>query len=96
MTSINKTVEIEIEKWHKFNTSLKCLDTFIYCLHIDLVEEDFSTKKENFALLHFLKIKKNYLNLKIYHSNIKHLSSSNEKLMFYLENILIKKGFNLE
>ena len=55
MTSINKTVEIEIEKWHKFNTSLKFLDTFIYCLHIDLVEEDFSTKKRISLYYTFLK-----------------------------------------
>ena len=95
MTSIQKTVEREIEKWKKINSNIKVLNACINSVYVALVDNR-NFKKENFTHFHYLKMKKHYLNLKIYHFNIKHLSSSNEKLMFYLENILIKKGFNLE
>ena len=52
-------------------------------------------KKKSFTRLHFLKMKKQYIYLKIYHYNIKKLSS-NEKLLCYFESILTSRGFNLE
>ena len=40
-------------------------------------------------------MKRDYIYLKIYHDNIKK-TLSNEKLLYYLESILLAKGYDLE
>ena len=49
--------------------------------------------KKSFILLHYLKMKKDYILLKIYHNNIKKISS-NEKLLNYFGSILVANGFD--
>ena len=56
---------------------------------------DYDVKKKSFIRLHYLKIKKDYILLKIYHNNIKKISS-NEKLLCYLESILVANGFDIK
>ena len=41
-------------------------------------------------------MKKDFIYLKICHSNIKKLSSSNEKLLCYIETILVANGFDMK
>ena len=61
----------------------------------DISVGDYEDKKKSFIRLHYLKMKKKYILLKIYHNEIKKISS-NEKLLNYFETILIDNGFNLK
>ena len=56
---------------------------------------DYDVKKKSFIRLHYLKMKKDYILLKIYHNEIKKISS-NEKLLCYLESILVANGFDIK
>ena len=56
---------------------------------------DYDSKKKSFIRLHYLKMLKLYIYLKIYHYNIKKISS-NEKLLCYLESILVANGFDIK
>ena len=55
---------------------------------------DYEDKKKSFIRLHYLKMKK-YILLKIYHNEIKKISS-NEKLLNYFESILVANGFDIK
>ena len=44
-------------------------------------------RKKSFIRLHYLKMKRDYIYLKIYHDNIKK-TLSNEKLLKYFESVL--------
>ena len=95
MTTIEKAVSKEIEKWSKFRCNLIVIKDLISISYCDISLEDNDTKKNYFINLHYLKMKKDYIYLKIYHYNIKKLSS-NEKLLCYFESILVANGFDLE
>ena len=91
MTTIEKTVSSEIRKWISFD-----LDTFhikdkISNYYYKISLGDYDDKKKFFIRLHYLKMLKQYIYLKIYHYNIKKLSS-NEKLLCYFESILAPRG----
>ena len=51
-------------------------------------------EKKSFFSLHYLKMKRDYIYLKIYHDNIKK-TLSNEKLLKYFESVLLSHGFDV-
>ena len=53
-------------------------------------------KKKYFKMLHYLKMEKKYIYLKMYNDNIKKLSLNNEKLLCYLDSFLVANGFDLK
>ena len=95
MTSIEKTVSNEIRKWSSFDMDTYFIKDQISCFYYKISLGDYYSKKKSFIRLHYLKMKKDYIYLKIYHYNIKKISS-NEKLLNYFESILVANGFNLE
>ena len=94
MTTIEKTVSNEIRKWSKFKSSVFVIKDLISIHYREISLGDYDSKKSNFIILHYLKMKKQYIYLKIYHSNIKKISS-NEKLLNYFETTLKQNGFGL-
>ena len=51
-------------------------------------------EKKSFFSLHYLKMKRDYIYLKIYHDNIKK-TLANEKLLKYFESTLLAHGFDV-
>ena len=94
MSTIEKTVSKEIEKWSKFKCSVFIGKDLISISYRDISLGDYDDKKKSFIRLHYLKMAKDYIYLKIYHNNIKKLSS-NAKLLCYFESILEANGFDL-
>ena len=86
MMTIEKTVSNEIRKWISFDVDLFLINDQISSCYNKISLGDYDDKKKFFKLLHYLKMKKDYIYLKIYHNNIKKISS-NEKLLNYLESI---------
>ena len=86
MLTIEKTVSNEIRKWISFDVDLFLINDQISSCYNKISLGDYDDKKKFFKLLHYLKMKKDYIYLKIYHNNIKKISS-NEKLLNYLESI---------
>ena len=95
METIKKTVSNEIRKWSKFESSLFVIKDIISISYRDISLGDYDFKKKSFINLHYLKMKKDYIYLKIYHYNIKKLSS-NEKLLCYFESIFVANGFDIK
>ena len=93
--NIEKTVSNEIRKWASFDMDLFLINDQISSCYNKISLGDYDDKKKYFIRLHYLKIKKNYIYLKIHNNNIKKISN-NEKLLYYLESILLAKGYNLE
>ena len=48
-------------------------------------------RKKSFISLHYLKMKRDYIYLKIYHDSVKK-TLSNEKLLKYFESVLLAHG----
>ena len=94
MTSIEKGISNDIKKWSKFKCGVFVIKDLISISYRDISLGDYDSKKKSFIRLHYLKMKKHYIYLKIYHYNIKKISS-NEKLLCYFESILLSNGFNL-
>ena len=92
MTTIEKTVSNEIRKWMSFDMNIYFINNNITTCYYDFFLGDYDVKKKSFIRLHYLKMKKDYILLKIYHNEIKKISS-NEKLLCYLESILVANGF---
>ena len=82
--NIEKIVSNEIRKWTSFDMDLFLINDQISSCYNKISLGDYDDKKKSFIRLHYLKIKKKYIYLKVYHNNIKKLSS-NEKLLNYLE-----------
>ena len=95
METIKKTVSNEIRKWSKFESSLFVIKDIISISYRDISLGDYDFKKKSFINLHYLKMKKDYIYLKMYHYNIKKLSS-NEKLLCYFESIFVANGFDIK
>ena len=93
--TIEKTVSNEIRKWISFNMDIFFINKQINNHYDKISFGDYDDKKKSFIRLHYLKMLKHYIYLKIYHYNIKKISS-NEKLLCYFESILTSRGFNLE
>ena len=94
MTTIEKTVSIEIKKWSSFNMDIYFLNNKIFNCYCKISLGDYDNKKKSFIRMHYLKMLKHYIYIKIYHCNIKKLSS-NEKLICYFEPILVANGFDI-
>ena len=95
MTTIEKTVSKEIEKWSKIKNKEFIRKDLIVLEYRNISLGDYDYKKKSFINLHYLKMCLHYFYLKIYHNEIKK-TLSNEKLLNYFESILKPKGFNLE
>ena len=91
MTTIEKTVLNEIRKWISFDLYIFHIKEKIKDCYYKISLGDYDDKKKSFIRLHYLKMKKDYTYLKIYHNNIKKISS-NEKLLCYFESILVANG----
>ena len=94
MATIQKTVSNEIKKWSLFNSRIIVLNNLISHYYYEISSGDYDFKKKAFSRLHYLKILRHFVHLKIYHNNIKILF--HEKLIFYFESILEDNGFDLE
>ena len=94
MATIQKTVSNEIKKWSLFNSRIIILNNLISDYYYDISSGDYDFKKKAFSRLHYLKMLRHFIYLKIYHNNIKILF--NEKLTCYFESILQDNGFDLE
>ena len=94
MATIKKIISNEIRKWGSFDMDLFIINDQISSCYNKFFLGDYDTKKKSFIKLHYLKMKRDYIYLKIYHNNIKKISS-NEKLLCYFESILVANGFDL-
>ena len=92
--TIEKTVSNEIRKWISFDLDIFHIKEKIKDCYYKISLGDYDSKKKSFIRLHYLKMLKNYIYLKIYHNNIKKLSS-NEKLLYYFKINLFANGFDL-
>ena len=95
MTNIVKAVSSKKREWFSFDMAIFLIKGKISHYYSKISLGDYEDKKKFFISLHYLKMKKQYIYLKIYNDNIKKLSS-NEKLLCYFESILTQRGFNLE
>ena len=93
MTTIRKTVRNEIRKWGSFDMELFIINDQISRCYNKFFLGDYDDKKKFFIRLHYLKMIKDFIYLKICNNNIKKIS--NEKLICYLESILVANGFDL-
>ena len=92
--NIEKTILSEIRKWGIFKSSIFIINNHINNYYYKISLGDYDIKKKSFIRLHYLKMLKDFIYLKIYHYNIKKISS-NEKLLCYFESILVANGFEL-
>lgn len=92
--TIEKTIRNEIRKWISFDLDIYFINDNIRTCYHKISSGDYDSKKKSFIKLHYLKIKKEYILLKIYHDYIKKISS-NEKLLKYFEFTLLAHGFNV-
>ena len=94
MDIIKESISTEIRKWISIDMDLFIINDLIFDCYNNLIIGDYDSKKHYFKKLHFLKMKKCYIYLKIYNNKIKNISS-NEKLIYYLESKLLTNGYNL-
>ena len=71
-----KTVLREIRKWVIFKSSIFIINNHIHNYYDKISLGDYDVKKKSFIRLHYLKMLKHYIYLKIYHCNIKKISSN--------------------
>ena len=95
MTTIEKTVLSEIRKWGSFKIDIFIINKQINNHYDKISFGDYDVKKKSFIRLHYLKMLKHYIYLKIYHYNVKKVLS-NEKKLCYFQSILVAKGYDLE
>ena len=74
--TIEKTVLREIRKWVIFKSSIFIINNHIHNYYDKISLGDSDVKKKSFIRLHYLKMLKHYIYLKIYHYNIKKISSN--------------------
>ena len=93
ISGVKKITSNEVEKWKKNGCNLFVRNDLIKLTYreISLLDND---RKKSFIDLRYLKMKRDYIYLKIYHDNIKKISS-NEKLLKYFESVLVAHGFDL-
>ena len=93
--NMEKNIRSEIRKWLSFDVDLHLVKDSIKEAYHNISVGDYEDKKKSFIRLHYLKMKKKYILLKIYHNEIKKISS-NEKLLNYFESILVANGFDIK
>ena len=93
MTTIEKTVKNEIKKWISFDLFLFHVKERIKDCYYEISSGDYDSKKNYFNMLHYLKMEKEYIYLKMYNDNIKKLSLTNDRLLKYFESNLTPRVF---
>ena len=93
--NIKESVLSEKRKWASFDMDRFYINEKISNYYFKISFGDYNDKKKSFNRLHYLKMLKHYIFLKIYQYNIKK-NSSYEKLLYYLESILVANGINIE
>ena len=94
ISCVKKITSNEVEKWEKNRCSLFVRNDLIKLTYREISSLDNNIKKKSFIRLHYLKMKRDYIYLKIYHDNIKK-TLSNEKLLKYFESVLLSHGFDV-
>ena len=90
ISCIKKISSNEVEKWEKIRCSLFVRNDLMKLTYREISSLN-NDRKKSFITLHYLKMKRDYIYLKIYHDNIKK-SLSNEKLLKYFESVLLTRG----
>ena len=91
LSYVKKVTSDQIAKWLKIICILLSEKDIIKITYRDISSMDNDRRKKSFILLHYLKMKGDYFNLKIYHDNIKK-TQANEKLLKYYESELLANG----
>ena len=86
ISCIKKISSNEVEKWEKIRCSLFVRNDLMKLTYREISSLN-NDRKKSFIRLHYLKMKRDYIYLKIYHDNIKK-TLSNEKLLKYFESVL--------
>ena len=86
ISCIKKITSNEVEKWEKIRCSLFVRNDLMKLTYREISSLN-NDRKKSFIRLHYLKMKRDYIYLKIYHDNIKK-TLSNEKLLKYFESVL--------
>ena len=86
ISCIKKISSNEVEKWEKIRCSLFVRNDLMKLTYREISSLN-NDRKKSFITLHYLKMKRDYIYLKIYHDNIKK-TLSNEKLLKYFESVL--------
>ena len=86
ISCIKKISSNEVEKWEKIRCSLFVRNDLMKLTYREISSLN-NDRKKSFIRLHYLKMKRDYMYLKIYHDNIKK-TLSNEKLLKYFESVL--------
>ena len=94
ISGVKKITSNEVEKWKKNGCHIFVRNDLIKLTYREISLSNNDTKKKSFIDLHYLKMKRDYIYLKIYHENIKKITS-NEKLLKYFESVLVAHGFDL-
>ena len=92
--NIEKAIRSEIRKWISIDLDIYFIKERIKDCYYKISLGDYEDKKKAFINLHYLKIKRDYFLLKIYHNEIKKIKS-NDKLLKYFESVLVAHGFDL-
>ena len=93
ISCIKKISSNEVEKWEKIRCSLFVRNDLMKLTYREISSLN-NDRKKSFIRLHYLKMKRDYMYLKIYHDNIKK-TLSNEKLLKYFESVLLSHGFDV-
>ena len=93
ISCIKKITSNEVEKWEKIRCSLFVRNDLMKLTYREISSLN-NDRKKSFIRLHYLKMKRDYIYLKIYHDNIKK-TLSNEKLLKYFESVLLARGFDV-
>ena len=83
METIRKTISNEIRKWNSIDMQLLVINDRISSCYNILIIGDYDSKKNFFNILHYLKMKRDYIYLKIYNNNIKKISIFIDEAGFY-------------
>ena len=86
ISCIKKISSNEVEKWETIRCSLFVRNDLMKLTYREISSLN-NDRKKSFIRLHYLKMKRDYIYLKIYHDNIKK-TLSNEKLLKYFESVL--------
>ena len=86
ISCVKKITSNEVEKWGKIRCSLFVRNDLIKLTYREISSLN-NDRKKSFISLHYLKMKRDYIYLKIYHDSVKK-TLSNEKLLKYFESVL--------
>ena len=94
MMNIKENVNKVLTKWRSYNVSLNVLNNQLNSNYFLICNGTKELKKEKFKYFHYLKMKRDYIYLKICQNEVKN-NISNEKLLNYFESTLKQKGYDL-